>query len=153
MNTEQHDDHYIKLTNVATNLASLNDERPEVADAVIKLTNVADAIATHPARGVVDEDIRWCEDIAASLQEAGGPTNNMRLIALNRLIAAAQAAQPAVPSVPDAPDFSTLRNLLAGLDESPNTLAARISWTDSVVNEARRLATPKNQPAQGNDHE
>lgn len=34
----------------------------------------------------------------------------------------------------------SLKVALAGLDASPNTLAARISWTDAVVTEARKIA-------------
>lgn len=46
---------------------------------------------------VCAEDLRWCEDIAESLREAGGPTNNMRLVALNRLLRHARAAPPIAP--------------------------------------------------------
>src|SRR5690606_22506554 len=46
---------------------------------------------------VCAEDLRWCEDIAESLQEAGGPTNNMRLVALNRLLRHARTAPPSAP--------------------------------------------------------
>ena len=41
---------------------------------------------------VSDEDLRWCKDIVGALQEAGGPTNNMRAVGLSRLIAALEAA-------------------------------------------------------------
>ena len=41
---------------------------------------------------VSDEDLRWCKDIIGTLQEAGGPTNNMRAVGLSRLIAALEAA-------------------------------------------------------------
>ena len=41
---------------------------------------------------VSDEDLRWCKDIVGALQEAGGPTNNMRAVELSRLIAALEAA-------------------------------------------------------------
>lgn len=50
----------------------------------------------HPADegAVCAEDLRWLDDIAADLKQAGGSTNNMRLIALNRAIAALQAGTP-----------------------------------------------------------
>ena len=41
---------------------------------------------------VSDEDLRWCKDAAIGMQEAGGPTNNMRAVGLRRLIAALEAA-------------------------------------------------------------
>ena len=41
---------------------------------------------------VSDEDLRWCKEIVGALQEAGGPTNNMRAVGLSRLIAALEAA-------------------------------------------------------------
>ena len=41
---------------------------------------------------VSDEDLRWCKDIVGALQEAGGPTNNMRAVGLSRLIAALEDA-------------------------------------------------------------
>lgn len=48
--------------------------------------------ATPKQQGVTDEDVRWCCDIAGALREAGGPTNAMRLVALERLIRAALLA-------------------------------------------------------------
>lgn len=54
-------------------------------------------IAEAQAQGsgeVGDEDLRRCDDIAESLQEAGGPTNSMRLVALNRLLRHARTAPP-----------------------------------------------------------
>ena len=41
---------------------------------------------------VSDEDLLWCKDTIAALQEAGGPTNKMRAVGLSRLIAALEAA-------------------------------------------------------------
>ena len=41
---------------------------------------------------VSDEDLRWCKDAAIALQEAGGPTNNMRAVGLLRLVTALEAA-------------------------------------------------------------
>lgn len=40
----------------------------------------------------------------------------------------------------DGKAMERLRKNLEGLDRSPNTLAARISWTDSVVESARKIA-------------
>lgn len=47
-------------------------------------------------QAVTDEDVRWCRDIAGDLREAGGPTNAMRLVALERLIRAALAGKTEV---------------------------------------------------------
>ena len=41
---------------------------------------------------VSDEDLRWCKDTIAALQETGGPTNNMRAVGLLRLVTALEAA-------------------------------------------------------------
>ena len=41
---------------------------------------------------VSDEDLRWCKDAAIGMEEAGGPTNNMRAVGLRRLISALEAA-------------------------------------------------------------
>ena len=41
---------------------------------------------------VSDEDLRWCKEIVGALQEAGGPTNNMRAVGLLRLVTALEAA-------------------------------------------------------------
>ena len=41
---------------------------------------------------VSDEDLLWCKDTIAVLQEAGGPTNNMRAVGLLRLVTALESA-------------------------------------------------------------
>ena len=61
----------------------------------VRRCTAKDAAPQQPAGvgRVCSEDILWCEDIAESLQEAGGPTNSMRLVALRRLLALAAQQQ------------------------------------------------------------
>ena len=77
--------------------------RPEIIEKIRRKQASKNGIHTplptpprHPADegAVCAEDLRWLDDIAADLKQAGGSTNNMRLIALNRAIAALQAGTP-----------------------------------------------------------
>lgn len=64
-----------------------NNVKPALRAAIIRYGEQVSR--THPSKPVVsDEDLRWLEDIADDLKNVGGPTNNMRLVALTRAISA-----------------------------------------------------------------
>lgn len=112
------------LQQIADNLAALNSDAPEVADAVIKLTNMA----AHPSRGVVDEvaerralnkaldaldalSERWATEIGldamcASLAKAADIPAAIRAMAVQSWVEGAYAGRTshqaaAMPAVPD----------------------------------------------------
>ena len=68
----------------------------EALRAEVQRQPAADALGAVRVNDVLlrvsDEDLLWCKDTIAALQEAGGPTNNMRAVGLSRLIAALEAA-------------------------------------------------------------
>ena len=160
----------IKLTNIATNLRSLNLDAPEIDDAIIKLDNLAFAAGDDPARGVVDEvirDLRGTMEHCLSADDEGVDyaVSRQKLDALTTLglmekvgrgrwvpteageaFASLQAAQPAVPSVPEGmvlvPRVPTIAMENAWEQHYGNTFKGRYS---SML----AAATPKDQPAQG----
>lgn len=93
------------LQQIADNLAALNSDAPEVADAVIKLTNMA----AHPSRGVVDEAKALADFTEYFVRNYPGPDTiigNPKWHAPRIFRAAMHALQAAaLPAVPENTAF------------------------------------------------
>ena len=137
------------LQQIADNLAGLGLPHPEIADAVIKLTNAATT-----ARGVVDG---LCERLQQKCSDWGtywrAPDAHGVDLSLDQALellrdalgveVEIKAAQPAVPSVPEFQRWADIAR-----NGTPNDFAQEFDAIRKWF-----AATPKDQPAQGVDGE